>query len=143
MARNRGQSDAFLPSPLAVVTACRYRVDGDDLRLHAHRVLRDSLDPVRRLLNAAATVETSTDDQGTITYFVNRVDCGTPGRARTGRRTGAPVSRLDTVWAADTTGAVAEIRIWRAPCQAVFTGTVAALKAEPALLNRLDSWLGR
>ncbi|MFI9572910.1 hypothetical protein ACIG5D_15830 [Microbispora rosea] len=138
MARNRGRTDRFLPSPLAVVTACRYRADGDDLRLRAHRVVRDGLEPVRALLNSAATIQSVTDSRGT-TDFVNHVDCGRPSRTRAA----TPVSRLDVVWAADTTGAVAETRIWRTPCQAVFTGTAAGLKAEPALLDRLDSWLGR
>ncbi|MBB2746675.1 UNVERIFIED_ORG: hypothetical protein FHR35_006543 [Microbispora rosea subsp. rosea] len=138
MAPNRGGTDAFLPSPLAVITACRYRADDDDLRLHAHRVLRDDLEPVRGLLNTAAVIQSVTDSRGT-TDFVNGVECGMPRPTRAA----VPVSRLDVVWAADTTGAVAEIRIWRAPCQAVFTGTAAGLKAEPALLSRLDSWLGR
>ncbi|WP_169984235.1 hypothetical protein [Microbispora sp. H10836] len=138
MARNRGRDDEFLPGPLAVVTACRYRADGADLQLRAHRVLREDLEPIRGLLNAAATIRSVTDSQGT-TDFVNGVDCGAPDRTRAA----TPISRLDVVWVTDTTGAVAEIRIWRAPCQAVFSGTAAGLRAEPALLSRLDSWLGR
>ncbi|MBE3007686.1 hypothetical protein IL992_00515 [Microbispora sp. NEAU-D428] len=135
MAGNRGRTDGFLPSPLAVITACRYRADGDDLRLRARRVLRDDLEPVRGLLNTAAAIQSVTDSQGGITDFVNGADCGMPHPTRAA----VPVSRLDVVGAADTTGAVAEMRIWRAPCQAVFSGTAAGLKAEPALLRRLDS----
>ncbi|WP_432925673.1 hypothetical protein ACQPZZ_33435 [Microbispora sp. CA-135349] len=139
MARNRGREDGFLPSPLAAVTACRYRADGDDLRLRSHRVLRDDLEPVRELLNTAATVQSVADGQGVTTYYVNGVGCGRPDRTRAA----TPITRLDVVWAADTTGAVAEMRIWRAPCRAVFSGTAAGLRAEPALLSRLDSWLSR
>ncbi|MGW5262864.1 hypothetical protein ACWEQG_17955 [Microbispora sp. NPDC004025] len=137
MARNRGHGDGFLPSPLAAVTACRYHAAGDVLQLGAHRVLREDLESVRELLNTAAAIQSVTDSGGT-TDFVNGVDCGMPHPARAA----TPVSRLDVVWAADMTGAVAEMRIWRAPCQAVFSGTAAGLRAEPALLDRLDSWLG-
>ncbi|MEN3534462.1 hypothetical protein AAH991_05035 [Microbispora sp. ZYX-F-249] len=136
MARNRGGGDVFLPGPLAAVTVCRYRADGADLRLRAHRVLREDLEFVRGLLNTAATIESVTDSQGT-TDVVNGVDCGMPQPTRAA----VPVSRLDVVWAADMTGAVAEMRIWRAPCQAVFSGTAAGLRPGPALLTRLDSWL--
>ncbi|GAA3469611.1 hypothetical protein [Nonomuraea roseola] len=56
-------------------------------------------------------------------------------------RDGLP-ARVDVVWAADVTGAVAETRVWRGRCEAVFAGTVLGVVAERPLLSRLDAWLG-
>ncbi|MCT9930336.1 hypothetical protein N5079_08870 [Planotetraspora sp. A-T 1434] len=132
IARNRGGSAAHLPSPLAAVTACRYVRQGDTLRLGHSRTLRDELGPIRDLLNTATAIEEVRKGGGT--EVVNWTRCGVAGS------TADPVKRLDVVWVADVTGAVAEIRVWRAPCAAVFPG-MGGVVAKPALLVRLDDWL--
>ncbi|MEU4223380.1 hypothetical protein AB0F17_03710 [Nonomuraea sp. NPDC026600] len=133
IARNRGNSAPFLPSPLAALTACRYRAAGSHLVLRHGLTRRDGLEPLRALLNTATTVEVVTDARGTET-FANGTDCGDPGRV-------VQVTELDTVWVADVTGAVTEVRIRRAPCQAVHRAGRGGLVPKPELLQRLDAWL--
>ncbi|GLX01479.1 hypothetical protein Misp02_55650 [Microtetraspora sp. NBRC 16547] len=131
--RNRGRA-VHLPTRLVAVTACRYVRDGDRMRLRGHRTLRDGLEPVRALLNDATAVRVRTNGGGE--EVVNHTECGRPGPGPTG------VRDLDVVWAADLTGAVAEIRVWRSPCRAVVADLGGRL-APKALLDTLDSWLDR
>ncbi|WP_157546523.1 hypothetical protein [Microtetraspora fusca] len=131
--RNRGRA-VHLPTRLVVVTACRYVRDGDRMRLRGRRTLRDGLEPVRALLNDAAAVRVRTNGGGE--EVINNTECGRSGPGTTG------VRDLDVVWAADLTGAVAEVRVWRSPCRAVVADLGGRL-APKALLDTLDSWLNR
>ncbi|MEU4328674.1 hypothetical protein [Nonomuraea dietziae] len=131
VARDRGEEGPLLPSPLAAVTACRYRAEKDRFVLARERSVRADLERDRSLLNAATDAETVKDEGGGL-LEVNHSPCV---------RDGLP-SRVDVVWAADVTGAVAETRVWRGRCEAVFAGTVLGVVAERALLSRLDAWLG-
>ncbi|MFI7611306.1 hypothetical protein ACIBP6_08820 [Nonomuraea terrae] len=135
VAANRGPGwRTFLPSPLSAATACRYRLDGDLLRLRAQLRVPDDLVSVRSLINTSTAVNTVTDSGGT-ENVTNLTDCGL---ARSTRPTA-----LDVVWVGDHTGAIAEVRIWRAPCQAVYTGSTGGTVPTAQLLSRLDAWLGR
>ncbi|MFI7107685.1 hypothetical protein ACIBK9_15325 [Nonomuraea sp. NPDC050227] len=135
VAANRGfRWRALLPSPLSAAAACRYRLDGDVLRLRAQARVPDDLESVRSLLNVSTAVDTVTDRGGTESV-TNATDCGL------GRFT-RPAA-LDVVWVGDTTGAVAEVRVWRAPCRAVYAGSTGGRIPTAELLSRLDAWLGR
>lgn len=79
----------------------------------------------------AGQLDISTADRGP----ADGTGCGDPGRL-------VQVTDLDTVWVADVTGAVAEVRIRRAPCQAVHRAGRGGLVPKPELLEQLDSWLG-
>ncbi|YCK37059.1 hypothetical protein ACNF49_24300 [Actinomadura sp. ATCC 39365] len=102
-------ADMYLTRP-----ACRYRPDGDVLRLRARTRVPDDLESVRSLINVATAVNTVTDRGGTESV-TNATDCGL------GRFT-RPAA-LDVVWVGDTTGAIAEVWVWRAPCRAVYAGS--------------------
>jgi hypothetical protein len=86
------------------------------------------------LINISTAVHTVTDSRGT-ERVTNQTDCGLVRFARP--------TALDVVWVGDATGAVAEVRIWRAPCQAVYAGPTGDKVPTTELLSRLDSWLGR
>ncbi|WP_214319949.1 hypothetical protein [Nonomuraea sediminis] len=125
IARNRGTSRTFLPSPLAAATACRYGPDG---RLTRQRTITGDLEPLRTLI----TVETPSSP-GDTKSLLNGTRCSMDGSSPTA---------LDTIWVTDATGATAEIRVWRAPCLAVLYGGSAPLVPGRALLERLDTVLG-
>jgi hypothetical protein len=48
---------------------------------------------------------------------------------------------VDSLWVADTTGAVSEVRVWRRPCATFHTGD-SVLRPIAALLTYLDGTLG-
>ncbi|MFI7696697.1 hypothetical protein ACIBQ6_47040 [Nonomuraea sp. NPDC049655] len=132
VAANRGfRWRALLPSPLSAAAACRYRLDGDVLRLRSQARVPDGLESLRSLLNVVTAVDPVTGPGGTESV----TDCGF------GRFT-RPAA-LDVVWVGDVTGAVAEVRVWRAPCRAVYAGTTGGRNPTAELLSRLDAWLGR
>lgn len=130
IARNRGGADAYLPNALVEVTTCRYAVTGGKLQLTKQHSQRNDLEPVRDLLNNATTVRNSTDGNGTQTV-TNLSEC----------RIETPISKLDIVWIADTTGAVSEVRISRAPCPEVRRSGMGGLVPQPELIGQLDHWL--
>ncbi|NRQ39002.1 hypothetical protein HII36_45360 [Nonomuraea sp. NN258] len=134
VAANRGlRRREFLPSPLAAVTVCRYRLDGDVLRLTSDARVPGPLDLTRALLEAAAS---PTVPDGRARGPEAYTECGAP------EWTGGPVTDLDVLRAADATGAIAEVRVWRQPCQAVSSGLASGLILGPDLRDRLDVWLG-
>ncbi|MET7337865.1 hypothetical protein [Nonomuraea sp. NPDC005650] len=133
IAANRGLGErALLPSPLSAAAACRYRLDGGLLRLQAQVNISDDLVSVRSLINTSTAVNTMTDSGGT-ERAANLTDCGL-------NRITQPTA-LDVAWVGDLTGAIAEVRIWRAPCQAVYAGSTGGKVPTAELLSRLDTWL--
>ncbi|MFI6595533.1 hypothetical protein ACIBHX_04745 [Nonomuraea sp. NPDC050536] len=128
IARNRGTSSTFLPSPLAAATACRYGPGG---RLTRQRTITGDLDPFRTLITAETAPKSSSS--GGTESLLNGTRCSTDGSSPTA---------LDAIWVTDTTGATAEIRVWRAPCLAVLYGGFGPLVPGRALLERLDTVLG-
>ncbi|MFG2044017.1 hypothetical protein [Dactylosporangium sp. NPDC048998] len=118
-ARNRGGVDAFAPSALVEVRACRYRPGHDGLRLATQHAQRQDLAAFHDLVNAAAQRVTDTSD------------CATAGSPTT----------IDVVWLADATGAVAELRVPRQPCPEFRRAGFPGLVAPPQLLVQLDHWL--
>ncbi|GAA2208103.1 hypothetical protein GCM10009850_035610 [Nonomuraea monospora] len=134
VAVNRGPAfGELLPSPLSAAIACRYRADDGVLRLRAQVAVPAGLASVRSLINASTVVRPGTDSPAT-----------PPGPGRTG--CGMDGIRLpadlDVVWVGDITGAVVEVRVWRAPCRAVHAGRTAGRVPTAELLSRLDAWLG-
>ncbi len=134
VARNQ-VGDEFLQSPLVAVTACRYVRSGQAITLVTSNATRSGLEPVRDLLNRATTVRTTTDANGTESV-TNLTECGDPNHP------GTTVTQLDEVNVADATGATAVVRVWRAPCTAVFRFGQGGLTPVPGLLTQLDAWLG-
>ncbi len=133
--RRNQVGDEFLQSPLVAVVACRYVRHADGLVLTTSSGHRGGLEPVRDLLNAATTVQATTDANGT-TSATNLTECGDPNHGDT------TVTQLDEVHVVDATGATAVVRVWRAPCTAVFRFGQGGLVPTPALLTQLDAWLG-
>jgi hypothetical protein len=119
---NRAATDPFLPSPLVAVTVCSYAIDGSQLHRATQVSLRANVEPLRGLINTATTVQTVTDERGT-TSVTNMADCA------------AAPTRLTSVWVADATGAVAELRILLEPCQAVTIAAKGWFAPEPQLLT--------
>ena len=116
--RNRGDNGPYLPSPLSAITICRY----DKARLVAHKTMRASLGAAQEWLNSSiGSKQTS--------------ECGNPNND------GWQPTALDTLWVADATGAVSEIRVWRAPCAALRAIYFDGYVAPPGLLAQLDGWL--
>jgi hypothetical protein len=130
---NQDLSEPFLQSPIVAVTACRYAGNGGGLTLVRQHSERTGMDNLKNVLNRAVQIHTTTDAGGSMSV-TNQTDCGTPSQPR-------PVTALDVVWVADATGATAEVRIWRAPCEAVYTYGLGGIVPTPELLSQLDAWL--
>lgn len=131
---NQNLPGPFLQSPIVAVTACRYAGNGNGVTLVRQVSQRTGMDEVENVLNRGTQVHVATDANGT-TSVTNHSDCGDPNRDR------RPVTALDVVWVADATGATAEVRVWRAPCQVVFTSGTGGLVPTQELLAQLDTWL--
>jgi hypothetical protein len=119
--RNRG-SDAWLPDPLAALAACRYELAGQTWVLSRQEQRRTELESARLILNEQ--------------YAHREGDSG----CRNDRSSMRP-TLVDSVWVADTTGAVSEMRVWRRPCAEVDTAD-SSLEPVAEVLTYLDGMLG-
>lgn len=120
--RNRGFGEALLPDPLAAMVACRYELAGDTWVLARQEQRRTGLESARLILNE---------------QFADRDYPACLGTDTSARRP----TLVDSLWIADTTGALSEVRVWRQPCAIVHTGG-SALAPVAALLTYLDGMLG-
>jgi hypothetical protein len=120
--RNRALGQALLPDPLAATVACRYEPAGTTWVLTRQEQRRTDLEPARIILNQ---------------QYAHRENPGCldtlPGAMRP--------TLVDSLWIADTTGAVTEVRVWRQPCAVVHTAS-SSLAPVPALLTYLNGMLG-
>jgi hypothetical protein len=124
IARNRGGVDAFAPSALIEIRACRYHATAGILQLVKQHHQRDDLVSVRDLLNDATLVGTEA--------ATNLSECALE----------SAIDSLDVVWLADATGAISEIRVPRARCAEVRRAGIGGLVLRPGFAERLDGWLG-
>jgi hypothetical protein len=119
---NRSLHEALLPDPLVAMVACRYEVAEDRWVLTRQEQRRTELEPLRLVLNEQFS-------------YREYPDC-----LRTEPSAMRP-TLVDSLWIADTTGAVTEVRVWRRPCAIVHTGN-STLPPVAALLTYLDGMLG-
>jgi hypothetical protein len=120
--RNRGFAEALLPEPLAAMVACRYELATDRWVLTRQEQRRTELEPTRLILNGQFAYREYPECLGTETSAMRP-------------------TLVDSLWIADTTGAVSEVRVWRRPCAVVHTGG-STLPLVAALLTYLDNMLG-
>ncbi len=120
--RNRGFGEALLPDPLAAMVACRYELAKDRWVLTRQEQRRTELEPTRLVLNEQFAYREYPECLGTETSAMRP-------------------TLVDSLWIADTTGAVSEVRVWRRPCAIVHTGN-STLPPVAALLTYLDGMLG-
>jgi hypothetical protein len=120
--RNRGFAEPLLPDPLAAMAACRYELAGDSWVLARQEQRRSELESTRLILNNTYAKR-------------DHADC-----LDTNKNAMRP-TLVDSVWVADTTGAVSEARVWRRPCATFHTG-YSVLRPIAALLTYLDGTLG-
>ncbi len=123
IARNRGTRDPFLPDPLVAAAACRYATSGQAASLAGQARRRTDLAPLRSALNDATGLRTMTA-------------CGSADRGTT------QPELVDILLVADATGAVAEVRVWRRPCVALFHASSGGRVPTDAVLAALDQLLG-
>jgi hypothetical protein len=134
IARNRSGENPFLPSPLAKANVCRYhKASGGSATLVKSDAVSDP-ERLRTMLNAATTVQTTTDERGA-SSATNFADCF-------GADLGI-ADVLDLLRIADITGAIAELFILRGPCAAVVRYSMGGLVPTPELTAALDARLGR
>ena len=120
--RNRGFGEAMLPDPLAAMVACRYELANDRWVLTRQEQRRTELEPTRLILNEQYAYRESPECPDTNTSAMRP-------------------TLVDSLWIADTTGAVSEVRVWRRPCVIVHTGDSTLLPVA-ALLTHLNGMLG-
>jgi hypothetical protein len=120
--RNRGFAEPLLPDPLAAMVACRYELAGDAWVLTRQEQRRTELDAARVILN---NVHAKRENAACLDTDKNAMR----------------PTLVDSLWVADTTGAVSEVRVWRRPCATFHTGD-SVLRPIAALLTYLDGTLG-
>jgi hypothetical protein len=120
--RNRGFQEALLPDPLVAIAACRYALTDSSWTLIWHDQRRTGLESARLVLNES---------------YADREYPECLGNDPQAMRP----TLVDSLWVADATGAVSEVRVWRQPCAVVHTAH-SSLRPTGALVAYLNDLLG-